>query len=449
MTEVICNDTNIHSQTFDTSVTQATKREALLVGHNLSLMLLIPQLLSRAGFVVDVVSTAKGARRLQPIRQLYTAFDDKELLAIAADLSSQDYDLVVIGDDHALREIVQSDLSNEIKLKLLPVCSVENFKHIGTKIGLSQVFEEMGVCTPAFQVANNTHELQSMLDRTTYPLILKIDFSGGGAGICTYSPKAVSTSPNALASNSDTKSVNYALNNDLLNSNPLNAYTRKALTYPLLVQKFIHGDLLDLSGFFQNGNLVHFSYSRVVDVISNAFGLSSVRRYQQLATVPAQLFDLMRHFGQTLGAHGFVCVSCLHEPGEQADRDKYYFVEADMRPTTWADYARYFGDDPAIAINRYFEHGHTLSYPQPLPTDYPAEQLIPFVYRLNVFEVLTNRYHVWSYCEGFSKIDILRYLAGNSVRRFKQCACQHIKPRISPANWERMRLVWRTLFDLS
>ncbi len=41
----------------------------------------------------------------------------------------------------------------------------------------------MGVCTPAFQVTNNAQELQSMLDRTAYPLILKIDRSGGGSGI--------------------------------------------------------------------------------------------------------------------------------------------------------------------------------------------------------------------------------------------------------------------------
>jgi len=97
--------------------------------------------------------------------------------------------------------------------------------------------------------------------------------------------------------------VNRALNNDLLNSNPLNVHKRKALTYPLLVQQFIHGNLLDLTGFFQNGDLVHFSYSRAIDVISNAFGSSSVSRYRQLATAPAQLFDIMRHFGQTSGAH--------------------------------------------------------------------------------------------------------------------------------------------------
>jgi hypothetical protein len=61
--------------------------------------------------------------------------------------------------------------------------------------------------------------------------------------------------------------------------------------------------------------------------------------------------------GLALGANGFVSIGCI-----KRDSDKqYYFFEADMRPNVWIEYPKYFDDDPALLIKKYFQTGKFLS----------------------------------------------------------------------------------------
>lgn len=376
--------------------------KALLIGRYIDLMRPMPKLLGRAGFEVDVITTAQGYNTLKPVRQVWVATDAAQLLTLAAARSCEPYDLIVIGDDEVLLQIVGSHLSDDIKLRLLPVCSVENFRHIGSKVRLSQLLQAASIPTPAFTVVNNVDALKSTLLQTLYPVMLKNDVSAGGAGVFPY----------ATGDN-------------------LQEVLSKPLVYPLLVQQRIEGDLLDLSGFYQHGALIHFSYSSMTQFVGTGLGPSSVRHYAQLATVPAEVFELLRKLGQVLGAHGFVNTTCLRD----RESGQHFLIEADMRANTWVDYARYLGDDPAIAIRQYFDSGRTLTNPQPFRVDYPKQLVVPYVYRLTAKEILTNRYRVWDFCRDVGKRELV------IERIFKPLVCEHIKPWISSAHWEQLQRV--------
>jgi len=384
--------------------------QALLIGQQTGLMKAVPRLLIRAGFEVDVITTDERFRSLVPVRNVTLAACVQDLLSLAAQRCQQPYDLVVIGDDSTLADIMQSGLSDEVKLALLPVHRVEDFVHLGTKIGLSQVLSQAGVMTPQFWVLQDADALSALLDSVPHPVMIKIDRSGGGQGVFKFTPGDSTT-----------------------------AMLQQPLIYPLLVQCLIEGELLDLSGFFQNGELIHFGHSQINASVSSQFGPSSVRTYTQLACLPEEVFIALRDLASTIGAHGFTNISCLrsHEDGN------YYFVEADMRANAWVEYTRYLGNDPALAIKAYFEKGQTLAYPQPMQVGYPSSCVIPFVFRLTPLEILANRHKVWLFCEGFSKWDILRHCVSDWVITFKQTADKRIRPRVSAKVWQRLRRCWR------
>ncbi|WP_306481079.1 hypothetical protein [Limnobacter sp.] len=384
--------------------------DALIIGHNANLLRALPRLLARAGFQVDAITTSTQFKPAVPVRNLKVVCDKNELLAQAAVQVTRGYDLVVIGDDRALRDIVQSDLSDDIKLKLLPVCGTENFAHIGTKIGLSQLLVENGITTPDFWIVSDHDALVSFLELTPHTVMIKIDMSGGGAGVFKFEP-----------------------------GNNIDVLLQNQITFPVLVQRYIEGDLIDLSGVYQNGTLVHFSYSSLEEVLSNPFGVSSVRTYTQLGCVKESVFNDLRKLGRALGAHGFVNIACLRS----AEDGNYYFVEADMRPTVWVEYSSYLGDDPARAIQDYFDVATELSFPQPLKKNYPLHMTIPYALRLSAIEVMTNRHQVWRFCEAFSKRDMIRHFGSGLMQSVKRTLAAYIKPRVSVRTWQRLRLRWK------
>lgn len=370
--------------------------EALIVGHNPNLLRVLPRLLARAGFDVDAITTATRFKPIVPARHVTVALDTQDLIAHAAAQSSRDYDLVVVGDDRTLNDIVQSDLPDDVKLRLLPVCGTENFAHIGTKIGLSQVLAQNGITTPDFWMVSDCDALVSLLESMPHPVMIKIDRSSGGTGVFKFEP-----------------------------GNNIAALLHKPIVFPVLVQRYIEGDLIDLSGFYQNGELIHFGHASLDKVVSNPFGVSSVRTYTQLSQVKESVFADLQKLGKALGAHGFVNIACLRS----AQSGQYYFVEADMRPTVWVEYPAYLGDDPADAIRDCFKQSSKLTFPQPLRKNHPQHLTIPYALRLTAIELMTNRYRVWRYCDGFSKQDLVRHCAKGWIHAVKQMLLAFIKPR--------------------
>jgi hypothetical protein len=340
-----------------------TKLNALIIGESRDLTFILPYLLFRSGFNVDLITTNALFKKSRFITNLELV-DDRNLIPIkAVEKNPDNYDFIIISDDVTLSLIADSDISLANKLKLLPIQDEVNFQHVYSKIGLSKVLSQANISTPDFIAAKGIDEVVLAAEKLTYPVMVKMNSEGGGNGVFECGMiEDINKLPSAI-----------------FNS-------------PLLVQKKIIGTELDLSALYRDGKLICSSYSQIQQVIANKFGPSSVRLYKQLDIVDKKILLEMQNLGKALGANGFVTISCI----ESNDDNKRYFIEADMRPNTWVEFAKFIGDDPAIRIANWFKNGETLNS---FVTNkkYPTQIIMPYFLRLTASEIFYNRYNVWKY----------------------------------------------------
>ena len=371
---------------------------ALIVGESVQLIMATSGLLARSGFKIDLVTNQKNLRHLKTIQKYHYVNPLSNWINDPNETLSN-YDLIVVSDDQTLKQILDSPLSESEKIKLLPIISKSNILHLCSKIELSKTFSTASVLTPNFSVLNKYEDIENINSKIKFPALLKIDFSGGGNGVFEC------TDQNELQCN-------------LIN---------KFITYPVLIQEKIEGDLLDLSGFYQAGKLIYFSYSKTAEVSENKFGPSKVRHYKKINNLSSDVFDELAHIGQVLGANGFVNIGCI----ESSINNKRYYFEADMRPTVWVEYAKYFEDDPAIRIKNYFDEGAVLKSKF---MNQPSDEVFVMSYlpRMNLSEILLNRYNCWNYFSNYIGHYLLWLLA---VDQFKKFIVNNYKPHISNSLW--------------
>jgi len=242
-----------------------TPFKALLIGSDPGLLQMIPDLLARAGFTVDVISQSALLQHTHQIRDLVYAQSDKELLELTEKQIPEHYDLVIIGDDVTIRLLLQSNLPAQTKLKLLPVTSQIHYSHLFSKIGLSQALETGKVLTPKYGVANSTSELIPLANGLGYPVVVKVNASFGGQGvfICQSDYDIADLAP---------KLAQYP-----------------NFSFPVLVQEKIEGLCLDLSAFYQDGKLIYFCHA-VEEKHTSPLGPSNVRTYTQLGCLDREIF---------------------------------------------------------------------------------------------------------------------------------------------------------------
>ncbi len=145
--------------------------------------------------------------------------------------------------------------------------------------------------------------------------------------------------------------------------------------------------MLDLGGFFREGELVFFSKSTFLKMEAGPFSPSSVRRYDTGARDCSALRQALSTLGEALGIDGFVNVSAV-----QSDSDgQVYFFEADLRPTVWVEHPRFFGDDPAVAIAAAFGMPRPSDVALPASSDRQIE--LSYLPRLSPLSIATNRYN--------------------------------------------------------
>ena len=353
----------------------------LLITNSIISMMTVPDLLVRAGFRVDCLSLTRAKKHRNVVSDFIYTTNIAEFLEAATRKVGERYDLIVIGEDDLLQTVLNSSLSDDLKLELLPILETKNFRHLYSKIGLSNILEESGVNTPEFRVANGRDDLKKLSEEIGYPVIVKIDSSGGGSGVYECS-----------------------------DGDDIDHLSGELKDYPVLIQKKIDGALLDLSGFYQEGHLIHFSYSYPERFFGYKFSPQPVRNYLQLASVEKIVFDELDRLGKALGAHGFANISCIHSDQDQ----KLYFIEADMRPNAWINFPRYFGDDSAIRIANYFTSGQVLEYPCKIDKRFPEKTILPLFLRLNLWEIILNRYGVWRYIP--ERSTIARYFIFKKAR---------------------------------
>ena len=385
-----------------------TKR-ALIIGTQAQLLHSLPNLLSRAGFIVDLMTNSFGVKHQKTIRYLLRFKSLSKLIHALFATNLEDYALIVCSDDDTLTAIQMSYLPENKKIKLLPIVAMANAFHLHSKIALSQILHANHIPTPQFAIAKNPSDLQNQVINIGYPVMIKVDQSGGGFGV--YSCE---------------------------NADEFKKLGNLQLQYPLLIQKKVSGKLADLSGFYQNGKLIHFTYSEFEKTIHGKYGPSVLRTYYDSADLPPQIKVELEQIGKALGIHGFTNLSCIMS----TQREYRHYIEVDLRPTVWCDYGKYLNDDPAIAIKSYFDKDITGISPaqSPLTRGHQDPQRIAHYLRLNLFELLCNRYGIWRYLDGaslslFAQQCLIRQpLEG--IEYWLTCA---IKTKLPPGLWQTIR----------
>lgn len=336
------------------------KLKALLLSGSVDLACGLPSLLHKAGFDIDIITSDDRLLKSNFITSCELVFDPK-LIPYRASIRNLDYyDFIIVCDDTLLVNILDSNLSIRDKLKLLPVNSQKDFRHIGSKIGLAEILSVAGINFPDSLVANNQTDAIYAAKKLGYPILVKVDFSGGGSGV-------------------------FECNQD----SDFNLIDVKIFDRPVLVQKKINGIELDLSALYRSGKLIDFNYSEIKRVVCNRFGPSALRLYHQIATVDQQIFIALNKIGEALGANGFTNISAI----KSFDDNKIYFFEVDMRPNVWVDFGKFIGNDASPKIANWFLNSQTLQYPQEFNNHYPSTMLIPYHLRLSSTDVLFNRYN--------------------------------------------------------
>ncbi len=382
------------------------KLKALLIGKSKELTLAPMQLLKRAGFKIDLISIGFRCHAPNPFRKCIEIESIDQLTSLLpTELDIFSYNLIVVGDDDTLQEIRRSNLPKEAIGKMLPVRGDGKSAHIYSKTELSKLLEAQEIATPPYKIVTSENELLACAQLIGYPLLAKIDGSGGGAGVyeCHSDP-------------------------DLLSK-------KEKYSYPLLLQKLIDGYELDLSSFYQNGQLVYFSYSIPKKSISK-YGPSCLREYVQLSNVDSAVYAELQSLGIALGAHGFVNVAAICS---DLDGKRYYF-EADMRPIAWADYGKFIGNDAAVALREYF-YNKNLSFPPAENPNYPASLLIPYYKRLTFFELLTNRFDCWDFLP--ENKTILNVILTSGLNKSATFAGSYLRPWMPNHVWLTARLFYR------
>lgn len=345
----------------------------LLLGQSRQLVQALPYLFSRAGFEVDAITYYDCIIASKLISNFRHCVNCRQFIEVVQSLNLDEYDLIVPFDDAVLKDIVESDLMLEKKLKLLPINSEKDFKHLSSKIGLLEVLSENDVLVPQSFVAKNLDEAIQYAEILGFPILVKVDFSSGGSGVFEC---------NVI---------------DDLRKIPQQSYD-----VSVLVQKKITGQEHDLSAFYQGGKLVDFNYSKVLKRIGK-FEPASLRLYKRFSDLDENLITQMQKLGEALGADGFVNISAM-----KCDKDgQLYFFEADVRPNVWADFGKFIGNDIAVKISNYFNNPDSWQINKKFDDlSFPAEMIIPQYCRLKFWEVLCNRYNVWQFV---SRDDLVWY----------------------------------------
>jgi 1-acyl-sn-glycerol-3-phosphate acyltransferase len=335
------------------------RRSALLIGTPASHAWNLPRLLSRCGFDVDVISTPTPLfRTRRHIRTLTTRATPDSVLRTALEHTAvTDYDWVVpVNDDFLALLRTRTDIPEADRLRLAPVQSADSLRILSSKIGVCLALEQAGLPTPDFAVVHNVHEAESAAQRIGYPAMLKQDTGHSGVGVTeVHTHEAL----------------------------------RKAMTEtaasPMLLQAKVPGDVIDLSGVFREGVLVHATYSVETQRLGD-FGPSSLREYRSLSTLSAVARRDLVRLGSALHLNGFTSITAIDTPAAGLT-----FIEVDVRPNAWVAHGRSVGDDPEVRLQ-----AHALGSSACTPTGIPAgPHLIGNPLRRPRREVLLGRHRMW------------------------------------------------------
>jgi predicted ATP-grasp superfamily ATP-dependent carboligase len=212
---------------------------------------------------------------------------------------------VLFEEDDWMRQVANSNLTDELKKKLLPVKNPKYFDFVGSKIGQIKLFAELGIAHPQSQIINVAKE--ALLP---YPFIAKKDRWGGGSFCKT------------IENFSELESfISYSKDK-------------------ILVQKIIKGEEFSAEPFYRNGELIFVSFSRMKMLIG---GNGPSARRDFLPTVPDQVVKCLQIIGHELNFNGMANCSFMYDPNCK----EFLIFEFDTRLNTWAHIAIDLGFNPS------------------------------------------------------------------------------------------------------
>ena len=201
----------------------------LLVTWNWSTLTEMPYLLKQAGCAVDVLCPAGNwAIRNSFFDRWIDAGDSLESLlqALIALVDGAGYRHIMIGDDPILWAIYRNRIA-----ALWPLLPVKNTAALPilNKLGLAEHCRRHGIATPDFCRVEGRADALQALRVLGLPLVLKENYSNGGAGVRVFRDAAA-----------------------------YQAFVEAhEFREPLLAQRFIQGRHVDVEALFKEGRLLH------------------------------------------------------------------------------------------------------------------------------------------------------------------------------------------------
>ena len=222
------------------------------------------------------------------------------------------YHLIIIGDDHLLRELFSQRHAQWLR-EWFPVDPTQTaFDSIVSKAVFGSMAQTAGLPVPLFHICRTFADAENAAHRLGFPLVLKQDCSSAGLGV---------------------RIVQYPA--DLLP-----AYEKLATDEALLAQQFVSGRVGSTEVLFNRGRPVCWSSSYSVACLPTETGPSCVREI----TLHPDVEALLAATGAMTGFHGFGGIDWIHEAGS----DCLTLLEFNARPTP----GYHFGSRSGVDFSR-------------------------------------------------------------------------------------------------
>ena len=233
--------------------------------------------------------------------------------------STGQYDWIIPGDEELLNFLNKHISDESMFYKILPLNNIRNRGILGSKKGLSELCDKLSIISPKTLTYENNHDLHfHELQSFQFPVLVKLDHSSSGAGI-------------VLCNNVE------SLLSELKNT----IYSK----HGFIIQEFIKGKDVGVESLFLDGQLLVYQSSVALEYTGSIFTPAQKREYFE----SSEIGKVVKSIGHTIGINGFASIQLIHNRTD----DKYYLLEADLRPQAWFRYGEFTGHDFSIGVEMF------------------------------------------------------------------------------------------------
>lgn len=295
----------------------------------------MPYMFYSAGVIFDVFCSKHSWLLKTKFRDKWYEANNEDPQAFINQLSilliSAPYAWVVFLDDQGLRAAHDFLENPRIADKIFPVTIKKHTALMCSKSALSVWSKEYGIRTPDFAVHRQGGDIVNDAAAVSFPLLLKIDRSGGGRGVF--------------------------LCEDVLSLQRAYDAIPEESKDNLLIQQYISGNNIAVEALYKKGRLLASARSRVMKNKEGEFSASCVREY-----IPHEgLIQELKKIGNAFGLNGFCSYTFMYD----SQKDLHYLVEADLRTHAWFSLSRFAGVSFADAIRAYLADAPCVSIQTP------------------------------------------------------------------------------------